>query len=88
MEFAYLTENELLTEFIPLSESASLLKFALFVDPAPAVTCPPGFFTCANGKCVEFEMVCNGVPECSDGSDESNCSMYLSYVYEYVFLHA
>ena len=35
--------------------------------------CSTNQFTCANGQCVPVASRCNGVRECSDGSDEANC---------------
>lgn len=29
--------------------------------------------TCRNGECVSKSVLCNGVMDCSDGSDEQNC---------------
>ena len=30
-------------------------------------------FQCGNGDCLSQDSVCNGVPDCEDGSDELNC---------------
>ncbi len=29
--------------------------------------------TCRSGQCIQRNAVCNGVLDCSDGSDENNC---------------
>jgi hypothetical protein len=39
-----------------------------------AEQCPPGQFQCRNKQCIPYEVVCNGVRNCTDGSDEpSSC---------------
>lgn len=35
--------------------------------------CPGGQYTCGNGQCVPASSACNGVNDCSDGSDETRC---------------
>ncbi|KAK0088927.1 hypothetical protein PV326_004677, partial [Microctonus aethiopoides] len=36
--------------------------------------CPSGQFTCVTDRsCIYYSSRCNGVPECSDGSDEHGC---------------
>ena len=35
--------------------------------------CQEGEFCCANRKCISQRDVCDGVEDCSDGSDEINC---------------
>ncbi|XP_056009495.1 basement membrane-specific heparan sulfate proteoglycan core protein-like isoform X3 [Ostrea edulis] len=40
-------------------------------DGAPQ-SCPEGLLRCDNGDCVNGKR-CDGLPECRDGSDESNC---------------
>ena len=37
-------------------------------------TCNPWEFTCGSGECLAQSSVCNRRTECSDGSDERNCS--------------
>ncbi|GAA6075716.1 low-density lipoprotein receptor-related protein 8-like isoform X5, partial [Tachysurus ichikawai] len=41
-------------------------------------TCDPAEFACQNGQCVSSRWLCDGEPECSDGSDEaeSTCSKH------------
>lgn len=36
-------------------------------------SCPEGLFACSNGQCVRTDAKCNGVADCSDGSDEVDC---------------
>lgn len=46
--------------------------------------CGEGFYYCLDlpdPPCIEREKICNGIKDCSDGSDESACdSKYLKYV--------
>ena len=27
-------------------------------------------FMCKNGECIDYHKLCNGIPDCEDGSDE------------------
>lgn len=33
-------------------------------------TCATGQFTCNNGQCIDYQLVCNKVADCTDESDE------------------
>uniref|UniRef100_A0A8C5HM61 MAM and LDL-receptor class A domain-containing protein 1-like n=1 Tax=Gouania willdenowi TaxID=441366 RepID=A0A8C5HM61_GOUWI len=48
------------------------------VSPTPSTSlssspCPPSWFACQNGKCIEENKVCDFIPHCSHGEDESSC---------------
>ncbi|XP_016308780.1 kunitz-type protease inhibitor 1-like [Sinocyclocheilus anshuiensis] len=38
------------------------------------VVCGPDHFSCSNKCCIEKELECDGELQCSDGSDEAECS--------------
>ncbi|ERL95821.1 hypothetical protein D910_00386, partial [Dendroctonus ponderosae] len=44
-----------------------------FVFVSVLVDCYSHEFQCSNGHCVDNRLRCNGRPDCSDYSDESNC---------------
>jgi len=50
-------------------------------------TCTPEQFTChsGNGECVALTWMCDGNVDCSDGSDEAECSKLLHVVYFFHF---
>ena len=40
----------------------------------------PGDIKCKdNGSCIHADMICNGISDCMDGSDEENCSKNIPY---------
>ena len=48
--------------------------YVYVTDNSPCVSVKD--FRCeSTGACIRSAQVCDGVTHCSDGSDESNCSM-------------
>lgn len=45
--------------------------------------CTPEEFTCksSEGECIPMSWVCDGNPDCSNGSDETTCSKYFSFMF-------
>ncbi|XP_055844274.1 basement membrane-specific heparan sulfate proteoglycan core protein isoform X29 [Episyrphus balteatus] len=40
----------------------------------PPTACHENQATCMNGECIDKNQICDGIPHCSDGSDEHSCS--------------
>ncbi|XP_037931811.1 basement membrane-specific heparan sulfate proteoglycan core protein [Teleopsis dalmanni] len=40
----------------------------------PPSACRVNQATCMNNECIEKSQICDGIPHCSDGSDEHSCS--------------
>lgn len=43
--------------------------------------CPRGMFRCNQGICIEMIKRCDGLWNCGDGSDETDCREYISFVH-------
>jgi hypothetical protein len=56
------------------------------VTVRPPDACGYNEATCSNKQCIPKSKVCDGQIDCSDGSDETRCSMFkLSFTWnEYV----
>ncbi|XP_037829280.1 MAM and LDL-receptor class A domain-containing protein 1 isoform X2 [Kryptolebias marmoratus] len=45
----------------------------------PPPSCPPSWFHCGEGECVEDSKVCDFTPHCSNGEDEASCPSECSF---------
>nr|XP_046227551.1 MAM and LDL-receptor class A domain-containing protein 1 [Scatophagus argus] len=43
-------------------------------NSVPTPVCPPSWFACGDGKCIEESKVCDFTPHCHHGEDEAICS--------------
>ncbi|XP_051733469.1 enteropeptidase [Ctenopharyngodon idella] len=50
-----------------------LANFSTGLNLGQPDPCPTGQFQCSTGACVSSASVCDGVENCSDGSDEGDC---------------
>ncbi|XP_064113718.1 uncharacterized protein LOC135220503 [Macrobrachium nipponense] len=82
--FGFETEVAPVEEFVttetPLSVAAAAAELEgtgkdLVSSSAPTVLCDDENFLCHDGaNCVPLSAVCDGFQQCTDGSDESNCT--------------
>nr|XP_036676267.1 basement membrane-specific heparan sulfate proteoglycan core protein isoform X28 [Drosophila suzukii] len=47
------------------------------LESRPDAACTEYQATCMNGECIDKSGICDGHPDCSDGSDEHSCSLGL-----------
>lgn len=61
----------------PELEEAAAGGPPLALPLAPPLLCTPSSVPCRNGEgCVSPENLCDGKPDCQDGSDEGDCSRF------------
>uniref|UniRef100_UPI00398F4E0B membrane frizzled-related protein n=1 Tax=Pristiophorus japonicus TaxID=55135 RepID=UPI00398F4E0B len=75
--------HEMLVLFVADEGESNVGFFATYwsVNRSEA-TCGPHEFSCINGQCEALQWVCDGWNDCSDGSDEMNCSGVTHLPYE------
>ena len=52
----------------------SRISMTVSLDVIVSATCSSGTFQCSNLQCITASGRCNGTQECTDGSDETDCS--------------
>lgn len=62
----------------------TLLCFFL-TGNSSAVSCPPGRFHCDEIQCLPLNLICNNHTDCYDGSDELDCHLNRTIVYQVPF---
>ena len=48
--------------------------FSFTSHSATVQRCQPNQFQCKNGQCIDASYKCDDYDDCTDGSDEANCS--------------
>ena len=57
-----------------------MLWFAYFLSLLAYRPCYSTEFPCRNSECLPNGMLCDGVANCMDGSDEDHCSKYIHLI--------
>lgn len=66
---------KMLVLYLTLSSDIQMISNCQWLFPftgGTPETCPAGQIRCKNGDCVVGKL-CDGLPECYDGSDEDGC---------------
>jgi len=58
---------------IHMRRAVTKTKCCVFARTAAPPTCSAIMFTCNNTRCLPAFLVCNGVNDCGDFSDEAGC---------------
>eukprot|EP00057_Strongylocentrotus_purpuratus_P011156 XP_011665630.1 PREDICTED: uncharacterized protein LOC100893142 isoform X2 [Strongylocentrotus purpuratus] len=61
--------------------SATDQGFIAWTQVIPSIGCDSDQYECQNGQCFSLSAVCNGINDCLDSSDESNCGTTNATVY-------
>ncbi|XP_069750764.1 membrane frizzled-related protein [Narcine bancroftii] len=76
-------QHEMLVLFVADEGESDVGFFATYQAVNKSeVTCSPHEFSCINGQCEAMQWVCDGWNDCSDGSDEMNCTNVTHLPYE------
>lgn len=57
----------------------------LCLSLAAVQTCGPDQFKCDDGNCILGSRQCNGLRDCTDGSDEVNCKNSMCFLCTHVY---
>jgi hypothetical protein len=63
----------------PTSAAPYTFQTAPHLSGSTPKPCPIGQYTCNNGQCISVTKACNGINDCTDGSDESRCPQPCSF---------
>ncbi|KAI5749992.1 hypothetical protein M8J76_011982 [Diaphorina citri] len=58
-----------------LDQEGSAASVSLEAHSPHMSPCPPSELRCIDGRCIGLHQICNGVHDCSDGSDETGCKL-------------
>lgn len=80
----YLETQNVSSDFHQI-DAFDLLQTAFFSFGSNKAQCSKSSeFRCRDGSCIDLALLCDGIPNCVDYSDEENCGMLSSFFFSFL----
>jgi len=72
--------------FVLLSSSSLAYHYCcVYIVTEAVMRCSDAEFMCVDGTCIQLAQLCDGTPQCPDGSDEVTCRKFCSL--DHIFIY-